>query len=139
VLALLLAIVFVYGERRNDLQRYDDESEYGVPGYADDSWNKSALIYVLKTRPHIFEPAYPIYNNACEGFYFFTGKSAQYIPKTTVPADIKKFYALKHFYVVYFDQLPDTALLSLKDIQQHKKLNTIFHSADGGIYECNEP
>jgi hypothetical protein len=139
VVALLVGVVFITGERSKDMQRYDDESEYGVPGYADDSWNKSALIYTLRTRPHIFEPAYPIYNNACEGFYFFTGRGSQYIPKTTVPADIKKFYALKHFYLVYFDQLPDTALLSLKDIQQHKKLTTIFHSADGGMYECNEP
>ena len=136
-LACFIGIVFVYREYATDYQRYDDQGDYGVPGYTDDSWNKSPLVGELK-KPGLFKPGYTIYNNVCEGFYFFTGKGSEYIPHIDSVKQVKKFYAQKKFYVVYFNLLPDTALFSVKQIQQKRPLKTIFTCPDGGIYEYNQ-
>ncbi|WP_448701483.1 hypothetical protein ACFGVR_04725 [Mucilaginibacter sp. AW1-3] len=137
VLAVSIGLLFAYGEYKRDWQRYDDECDYGIPGYADDDWNKSDMINQMKTHLELFKPGYKVYNNACEAFYYFTGLGSEYIPHKNDPAAIRKFYAQSHFYVVYFDKLPDPALLTLKDIQQHKAMTLIFQSADGCIYECD--
>jgi hypothetical protein len=135
VLCLGLGLLFLYGEATNDYQRYDDQGDYGIPGYTDDDWNKSDLIIYLKSHKSMFNPSYIIYNNACEGFYFFTGLSASYIPKPTEPKQMKAFDAQKHGYIVVFNKLPDPALLTIPQIQTHKNLRIIFQSADGGIFE----
>jgi hypothetical protein len=135
VLSLGIALLLLYGEYQNDYQRYDDQGEYGTPGYTDDDWNKSELIKVMKTHPALFNPAYPVYNNACEAFYFFTGKSSEYIPKPTEPKQLKQFDERPHGYIVMFDKLPDPALLTIPQIQQRKPLKTLYKFEDGGIYE----
>jgi len=136
VLSLGIALLFLYGEYQNDYQRYDDQNDYGTPGYTDDDWNKSELIKVMKTHPQLFNPAYPIYNNACEAFYFFTGKSSEYIPKPTEPKQLKQFDTKPHGYIVMFNNLPDPALLTIPQIQQRKKqLKALYQFEDGGIYE----
>jgi hypothetical protein len=136
VLSLGIGLLFLYGELTNDMQRYDDQGDYGTPGYTDDDWNKSELIKTMKTHPDLFNPAYPVYNNACEAFYFFTGKSSAYIPKPTEPKQIQQFDAQPHGYIVMFNNLPDPALLTVPQIQQHKKqLKVLYQFADGGIYE----
>jgi hypothetical protein len=137
MIAMTVGVFFIRGEYAKDWQRNDDECDYGIPGYTDDDWNKSDLINLMKTHLEIFKPGYPVYNNACEAFYFFTRLGSEYIPKKNDPAAIRKFYAQSHFYVVVFDKLPDPALLTLKDIQQHKAMTLVFHSADGSIYECD--
>ncbi|MBW4888226.1 hypothetical protein KXQ82_00800 [Mucilaginibacter sp. HMF5004] len=136
-LATCVGLIFIYNEYNIDYQRYYDQGDYGVPGFTDDSWNKSPLVATLK-KPNLFKAGYPIYNNLCEGFYFFTGKGSEYIPNIDSAKQIKKFYAQKHFYIVYFDQLPDKALFTLKQVQQQRPLKTIFQCPDGGIYEYNE-
>jgi hypothetical protein len=136
VLSLGLATLFIYGEVENDRSRYDDQGEYGTPGYTDDDWNKSKLIETMKTQKDLFNPAYPVYNNACEAFYFFTGKASDYIPKPNVSKDLARFDAMPHGYVVMFNNLPDPALLTIPQIQQRKKqLKVLYQFADGGIYE----
>jgi len=132
-----IALLFIYREYQTDYQRYDDEGEYGVPGYTDDSWNKSPLVAELK-KPDLFKPGYPIYNNLCEGFYFFTGKGSEYIPNIDSAKQVQKFYAQKRFYIVYFNQFPDKALFTLKQVEQQRPLNPIFVCPDGGIYEYDE-
>jgi hypothetical protein len=136
-LATCAGFVFIYNEYNIDNQRYYDQGDYGVPGFTDDSWNKSPLVAALK-KPGVFKPGYPIYNNLCEGFYFFTGKGSEYIPNIDSAKQIQKFYAQKRFYIVYFDQIPDKALFTLKQVQQKRPLKTIFQGPDGGIYLYDE-
>jgi hypothetical protein len=136
VLGMGIGLLFLYGEYQNDYQRYDDQGDYGTPGYTDDDWNKSGLIKVMKTHPEIFKPNLPVYNNACEAFYFFTGKSSEYIPKPTEPKQLKQFDAKPHGYIVMFNKLPDPALLTIPQLQQRKKqLKPLYQFEDGGIYE----
>jgi len=137
VIAVGVGLLFAYGEYQRDWQRYDDECDYGIPGYTDDDWNKSDMINLMKTHLELFKPGYTVYNNACEAFYFFTGLGSEYIPHKNDPKAIRKFDAQSHFYVVIFDKLPDPALLTLKDMLQRKQMTLIFHNADGSIYECD--
>jgi len=47
-IAVVLMLTFEYYTAAADYQRYDDEYDYGVPGYSDDDWNKSEFIVYLR-------------------------------------------------------------------------------------------
>ena len=136
--AVVLMLAFECATYQVDWQRYDDEGDYGVPGYSDDDWNKSEFIVYLKQHKHIFKPTVPIYTDADEAVYLFTGLSSTLIPHKFFRKDVQKFYAAKHFYLVWFDNLTNSELLSLQDIMQHKKLVKIGSAKEGDIYYCDE-
>jgi hypothetical protein len=135
--AVLLMLAFECATYQVDWQRYDDENDYGVPGYSDDSWNKSKFVVYLKQHKNDFKPAVPIYTDADEAVYLFTGMSSTLVPHKFFRNDVQKFYAVKHFYLIWFDNLTNPELLSLQDIMQHKKLTRIGAAAEGEIYYCN--
>ncbi len=133
----LLMLGFSYQELTADLQRYDDENDYGVPGYSDDSWNKSPFAAYLKSKPKIFKPRVPIYSDANEALYFLSGTYAKLLPHRYFKADVQKFYRLKHYYLVWFPAMDNPELISLKDIEKFEKLTLLKRFADGAIYEYN--
>jgi len=132
---VLLMLGFSYQELSADMQRYDDENDYGVPGYSDDSWNTSPFAAYLKTNKNIFKPGIPIYSDANEALYFLSGTYAKLLPHRYFKSDIDKFYTLKHYYLVWFPSMDNPELISLKDILQVKKLTLIKQFKDGAIYE----
>jgi len=136
--AVILMLAFECAAYQVDWQRYDDEGDYGVPGYSDDDWNKSEFVVYLKHHKNIFTPTVPIYTDADEAVYLFTGMSSTLIPHKFFQKDVQKFYAAKHFYLVWFDNLSNSELLSLQDIMQHKKLVKVASVKQGGIYYCDE-
>ncbi len=136
-LAVILMLAFEYSTLLTDLQRYDDEHDYGVPGYSDDDWNKSEFVVYLKHHKNIFKPGVPIYTDADEAVYLFTGISSTLIPHKFFKADVQKFYAHKGFYLIWFDNLANPELLSLADISKNKKLVKIGEAKEGSIYYCN--
>ena len=138
LIAVCLMLAFEYSTAAVDYQRYDDENDYGVPGYSDDDWNKSDFVIYLKTHKHIFKPGIPIYSDANEVVYLFTGMSSDLIPHKFFQADVQKFYAQKKFYLVWFDNLYNTELVSLSDILKNKKLTKIGSDKQGSIYLCED-
>jgi len=134
---VLLMLGFSYQELTADMQRYDDENDYGVPGYSDDSWNTSPFAAYLKANKHIFKPGIPIYSDANEALYFLSGTYAKLLPHRYFKSDIQKFYGLKHYYLVWFPAMDNPELISLKDILQVKKLTLLKQFKDGAIYEYN--
>ena len=136
-LAVLLMLAFEYATYQTDRQRYDDENDYGVPGYSDDDWNKSAFVIYLKQHKSIYKPGVPIYSDANEAVYLFTDMSSQLIPHKFFKADVQKFYAQKQFYLIWFDNLYNTELVNLPDILQNKKMRKIGEAKEGQIYFCN--
>jgi hypothetical protein len=140
VIPVLVALMlgFSYQELVIDLQRYDDEGDYGVPGYTDDSWNKSPFAAYLKKDTNIFKPGVPIYSDANEALYFVSGTYAKLLPHRYFDKDIQKFYTLKHYYLVWFPAMDNPELISLKDIVKLKKLTVVKRFDDGVIYEHNE-
>jgi hypothetical protein len=132
--AIILMLAFEYATLQVDLQRYDDENDYGVPGYSDDDWNKSEFVVYLKKHHNIFKPGIPIYSDANEAVYLFTGMPSALVPHKFFKMDVQKFYAQKHFYLIWFDNLYNTELVNLPDIAKNKKLTKIGSAKEGEIY-----
>jgi hypothetical protein len=131
-------LAFEYTTYQTDYQRYDDEFDYGVPGYSDDDWNKSEFIVYLRHHKHIFREDIPIYTDADEAVYLFTGMSSTLVPHKYFKDKVQKFYAQKRFYLVWFDNLYNKELVSLDDIKANKKLVKIGEAKEGQIYLCEE-
>ena len=136
--AVLLMMAFEYSTTLVDYQRYDDENDYGVPGYSDDSWNKSEFVVYLRKHQHIFKPEIPIYSDADEAVYLFTGMSSTLIPHKLQTNLVQKFYNEKRFYLIWFDNLYNSELISLQEILAHKKLVKIGSAKQGEIYYYDE-
>jgi len=136
-IAIIMMLAFEYSTYQVDWQRYDDENDYGVPGYSDDSWNKSEFVVYLKQHKNIFKPGIPIYTDANEAVYLFTGMSSELIPHKFFKADVQKFYARKQFYLIWFDSLYNTELVNLPDIMKNKKVVKIGAAKEGEIYFCD--
>ena len=131
----LIMLVFAGNELYADINRYNDQSYYGIPGYTDDSWNRSAFIALLKHHKHLFKPGIPIYSDAPEGVYFASGLPANLLPHSYFPADVDKFYKIKHYYLVWFNDLYDNELIGLNDIFKRKKMVKLYQYPDGAVYE----
>jgi hypothetical protein len=138
VIAVILMMAFEYSAYQVDYQRYDDECDYGVPGYSDDSWNKSEFVVYLRKHQHMFKPGIPIYSDADEAVYLFTGMSSTLIPHKLQTAAVQKFYGEKRFYLIWFDNLYNSELISLPDIMAHKKLVKMGSAKEGEIYYYDE-
>lgn len=138
VVAVLMMMAFEYSAYQVDYQRYDDECDFGVPGYSDDSWNKSEFVQYLKKHQHLFKPGIPIYSDADEAVYLFTGMSSTLIPHKLQTNLVQKMYAEKRFYLIWFDNLYNSELISLQDILAHKKLVKVGNAKEGEIYYYDE-
>jgi len=136
--AVLAMLTFEYSTAEIDYQRYDDELDFGIPGYSDDSWNKSEFAPYLKAHKNLFKPGIPIYSDANEAVWLFTGLSSQLVPHSFFKKDVDKFYAQKKFYLIWFDSLYNKELISLQDIMAHKKLTKIGSAKEGAIYLCED-
>ncbi|WP_183574527.1 hypothetical protein HDF18_01855 [Mucilaginibacter sp. X5P1] len=134
---VVLMLAFEYSVGATDYQRYDDEGDYGVPGYTDDDWNTSKFITFLKTHKDIYKPGVPKYSDADEAVYFFTGTTATLLPHRYFTNTVAHFYGVKHYYLIWFKNLNNTELIGLKDIQQQHKLTTLYSFPEGAVYEYN--
>lgn len=135
---VLAMLAFEYTIARADYQLYDDFCEYGIPGYTDDDWNKSEFIVFLKSHKNIYKPGYPIYTDADEAVYMFSGLHSTLLPHKFFAKDVAKLYQQKRFYLIDFKNLESKELVSLKDIQAHKTLTKLYDFPDGAVYVCEE-
>ena len=134
---VIMMLIFEYGLYKIDYQRWDDENDYGVPGYTDDDWNKSQFITFLKTHKDIYKPGVPIYTDADEAVYFFTGSTATLLPHRYFKNTVTQFYNVKHYYLIWFGNLNNTELIGLNDIRQAEGLTKLYAYPEGAVYEYN--
>ena len=134
VITLMLA--FEYETYKTDWQRYDDEFDYGVPGYSDDDWNKSEFVAYLRSHRKTFKPGIPVFTDANEAVYLFTGMSSTLLPHRYFTADVQKFYAKGNYYLVWFNNLNNPELINLTDITKTKNLAKIGGVKDDAVYYC---
>jgi len=132
--AIAAMLLFEYSTYQVDYQRWDDEDGYGIPGYSDDSWNKSEFAPYLKKHKAMFKPNIPIYSDANEAVWLFTGLNSQLVPHKFFQKDVDKFYNQKKFYLIWFDSLYNSELTSLKDIAAHRQLKVIGGAKEGKVY-----
>ncbi len=135
-IAVAAMLLFEYSTAQVDYQRYDDENDFGVPGYSDDSWNKSEFAPYLREHKREFDANIPIFSDANEAVWLFTGLSSKLVPHSFFKQDVSKFYSQKKFYLIWFDSLYNSELISLKDIMAHKKVTKIGGAKEGEIYLC---
>ncbi|MBE9586330.1 hypothetical protein IM792_17895 [Mucilaginibacter sp. JRF] len=134
VAAVIVMAGFLYNLTVIDLKRYDDEFEYGVPGYSDDDWNTSPFISFLKTNKHIYKPDIPIYSDADEAVYFFTGGHAKLVPHKFFVADVAKFNKQKQFYLVWFNAMASPELIGLAEIEKNFTVKALHSFDEGTVY-----
>jgi hypothetical protein len=131
----LTMLVFAVNELYADSDRYYDQNEYGNPGYTDDTWNKSTFVEFLEGNKHIYKPGVAIYSDANEAAYFTAGIKAKLLPHRFFTKKIAEFYAVKHYYLIWFNDLDNPELISLKDIVKQQKLIKLYDYPDGAVYE----
>lgn len=124
-LTVLLLGAFCYQEYLTAYERYDSEGEYGVPGFTDDSWNKSPFAEYLKKDKSLFKPGVPVYSDANEALYFLSGDKVKLLPHRYFKSTIQNFYKVPHYYLVWFDSMDNPELISLKDIIKVENLRLL--------------
>ncbi len=135
----LLVIWVEYRLYKIDYQRYDDQFDYGVPGYTDDSWKTSGTVNYLIKHSEWLKVNPPIYSDAPEAVYLFTGhKGIKLLPHRYFPADIEKFLGLKHYYIIWFKDLDNPELINIKYIGPKETIKKLQQFNDGALYEYNE-
>jgi hypothetical protein len=132
-----LMLIFEYSTAATDYQRYDDENDYGVPGYTDDDWNGKPFINFLKTHPNIYAPDVPKFTDADEAVYFFTGGTAKLLPHRYFTNTVQQFFKVKHYYLIWFNTLDNPELIGMKDINQRENLKKLYSFPEGAVYEYN--
>lgn len=135
---MVAMLAFEYTIAKVDYQKYDDFCDYGIPGYTDDDWNKSEFINFLKTHKNIYRPGIPIYSDADEAVYMFTGMHAWLLPHKFFKKDVDKLYQKRRFYLIDFKKMESTELVGINDIQAHKKMTKLYDFEDGSVYLCEE-
>jgi hypothetical protein len=105
----------------------------GIPGYTEDSWTQSPTMDFVKKNLELHKPV-PIYSNAYEGIWFFTGMVTDLIPHKDLPWDVRDLMKEDHFYVVWFEDALNTDLLTIEDIRKTKHLDSTWRFNDGAVY-----
>jgi hypothetical protein len=133
-LGILLAIGFQVNQLQADFETYDGVKDAGVPGYTEDPWPQSPIVDYIKKNSKSFLPGYTIYSNAGDAVYFFTGLPSDLLPEKVFPLEIKQYYEEEQQYLVWFNEVDNPDMLSLKEILDHKKLTCIAQLEDGAVY-----
>jgi hypothetical protein len=133
---VVLMLLLGYSTAKIDYQRYDDENDYGVPGYSDDDWNGKPFMNYLKTHPNSYKSGVPRFTDADEAVYFFSGATATLVPHKYFTNTVNQFFNTnKHFYLIWFNAMANPELIGLQDIKQHGTLKPLLMFPEGSIYE----
>jgi len=108
--------------------------ETGIPGYTEDSWKKSRIVNYLQTNDVYFHKDSTVYSNHSQAVYFFTNHSVSSLPERVYTNDVKEFKAESPIVLIWFNNDPNTDLLSLKEIRKCKNMKRIRWFPDGAIY-----
>jgi len=135
---VVIMLFFLNSIYLTDADTYGSYKEYGIPGYTDDDWNKSDFVLFMKSHKYSFKPGIPIYSDADEAVYIFARIHSTLLPHKFFKKDVEAFYKQKSFYLIDFKKLENPEILSLKDIQEHKKLTKLYDFKDGAVYLCGE-
>ena len=109
-------------------------NETGIPGYNEDSWQKSRIVNYLQHHNQYFDKDSTIYSNHSQAVYFLTGHSVIALPERVYKEDVKEFKTENPIVLIWFNNDPNTDLLSLKEIRGCKKMERVHAFSDGAIY-----
>ncbi|HTS44550.1 MAG TPA: hypothetical protein VMH01_09150 [Puia sp.] len=136
ILSLLLVSFFQNYQLAADYETYDGVKDAGIPGYTEDPFPQSDIVTFIKNNQAFFKSNFTVYSNAADAFYFYSGRSAHLLPQYALPMDVLNFYREDQQYIVWFNDIENSDVLTMKDIISHKKLTLIKQFNEGAIYIC---
>jgi hypothetical protein len=128
------AIAFQLNELEKLDGMYQEARDYGIAGYADDSWRNSQTSAFLRTHPNIFKPEYELYSNAAEAVYFHGKQIANSLPHNVDKKDVYEFFLKNGIYLIWFKTIDDPDLISLTALRKHAQVTKQYSFKDGDIY-----
>ena len=137
VAALALFIAFQYNQLKTDAANWEGIKDAGIPGYTEDSWQRSPTAgFVKKNKASLLAtPAISIYSNASDAIYFLTGLQAMQLPHRDFMDEVNKLYHDPHYYIIWFNDGENPDLLNIGEICRRHQLCIIRQFDDGVIYE----
>ncbi len=131
---LTVAVLFQYNQYIWANAWYGMVAEYGLPGYTDITWQQSPMVIYLQQHKTSFKVATPIYSNANDAVYFFSGMPCQTIPEVVHDEEIICYFKEQPHYIVWFtNEFDNPNILRLQEVQKHHTLDTLQRFSDGYI------
>ncbi|HTR29466.1 MAG TPA: hypothetical protein VMH27_09355 [Puia sp.] len=130
---------FLYGEYETFQSNWEGIKYAGIPGYTEDSWQKSATMAYVKAHKAELEREGDIYSSSTDGLWFLAGVPAELMPHLETQEDIDYMMRHDHFIVIWFDDSVNTDLIDVNFIKKYKRLTGELHFNDGAIYYFQTP
>ena len=135
----VLFLAFQWKQLTADNETWDGVKDAGIPGYTEDQWTKSEAVNFIEKDSLPFRKNYTIYSDAPDAVYFFTGRTARYLPHRDSDWETEEILNDPHYYVVWFDDGDDPDQVGLHFISGIKKMKLAKQFSDGAIYEFDHP
>lgn len=132
--AIVVFILFQYGQYVFDYETWDGVKDAGIPGYAEDQWTLSPTVQFMQKEHWLFQKAYTVYSDASDAVYFFTGNVGKFLPHKAYIPGIRQFINEPHCYVIWFDDGENPDLVDKNFITNVKKMKLVKQLPDGAIY-----
>ncbi|MBB6272921.1 hypothetical protein HDF26_003381 [Pedobacter cryoconitis] len=130
----LVTIAFQFNELKKLYGMYEEARDYGIAGYADNSWKSSPMAGFLRQHQQLFKPGFEVYSNAAEAVYFNGKQTALSLPHNVDKKDVYEFFLKKGLYLIWFKTIDDPDLVSLKELHQRAQVIKQYSFKDGDIY-----
>jgi hypothetical protein len=131
-------LAFQYHQYIFDKQYYRDIVEDGIPGYTEGFWKSAPIVQLIQKDTLLQKHANRFFSNRNHAVYFFTGKKTETVPEKVHYREVKNFYTKTDFYIIWFLEDDNPDLLSIQEIKQHKKMDTVTAVKDGIIFHCTD-
>ncbi|HEV3413613.1 MAG TPA: hypothetical protein VG101_14130 [Puia sp.] len=130
---------FLYGECNAFQFNWEGIKYAGIPGYTEDTWQKSPTMAYVKAHKAELEAKGTIYSSCTDGLWFLANVPAELMPHVETREDIDYLMRHDHFIVIWFDDSVNTDLIDVNYIRKYKELIGELHFDDGAIYYFRTP
>lgn len=134
-----IGILFAYSFVQINKENLEYMLETGIPGYSEDTWQKSQLVTYLEKHPEIFDADSVVYSNHSQAVYFLTGNRSGTLPERAYKKDVEEFMSETSGILIWFNLDDNPDLLNLKEIGKTMKLKRLKTFRDGAIYKFEKP
>jgi hypothetical protein len=116
LLLLLFYAAFHYNHYQLNAEAWEGIKDAGMPGYAEDSWQQSPAVNWL--RQHKDSLPQPLYANAPDAVFFFTGLKALPLPHKDISTEHLQLLRQKNLTLVWLVDGENTDLVGLPFISK---------------------
>jgi hypothetical protein len=135
VFAILFGVIIFY-QYKDNRQMYQDATEAGMPGYAEDCWRNSPILNYIKSDKKRFNDETKIYSDGNEAVYLFTGLKADLVPHVESKGDNENFKEEQQndYYLVWFYDCADPEYVSLQKLLKENYYVELASAPEGRLY-----